>query len=397
MSDQTDSSQPFKWALPAVVFVTSIFFCNFLSRVVLAPLMPVVQADLGFSHTGAGQLFLALAIGNGLGLLFSCFISRELKHRKTVGISAIIVGLCALAAPMAKTYIVFAGTLLALGVAVGLYLPSGIATVTSLVRKEDWGKTMAVHEMAPNLSYVVAPLLAEGMLLLFDWRAVFYLLGVVQIFFGAWFIRSGRGGEYPGMVPGPLMVAQIVRRPIFWLLVLFFATAVGASIGPYSMLPLYLVDAHGYSREEANQLLSVSRVMACLAPFLAGWITDKWGAKPAILLYLVTNGSALVLLGLASGKLLVSMVLLQPVFSVILFAPGFTMLSIAFPPEHRSVALALMGSLNAIFGVGVFPAFLGFMGDMGLFHIGFMVQGCLLLAAMAFLPLLPKGTAGQNG
>lgn len=397
MTNTINHHASFRSTLPAVVFVTSIFFCNFLSRVILAPLMPVIQADLGFTHAGAGHLFLALAMGNGIGLLLSGFISRAVNHRKTVGISAMLVGVVALLAPMAVTYATFMGALLALGVSVGLYLPSGIATITSLVRKEDWGKTMAVHELAPNISYVAAPLLAEAVLFFFDWRTALSLLGVTQVCLGLWFIKSGRGGEFPGMIPGPSMVLSIVRRPIFWMLVLMFSLAVGASIGPYSMMPLYLVDAHGYTREEANHLLAMSRIMACFSPFIAGWITDRWGARPAILLYFVLTGSSLVVLGLATGKLLVAMVLMQPVFSVILFAPGFTILSMVFPPESRSVAVALMGPLNAVIGIGIFPTFLGHMGDAGHFDTGFLLQGCLLLAAISFLPILPKGNAGQQG
>ncbi|QJB56519.1 MFS transporter [Pseudodesulfovibrio sp. zrk46] len=395
MPDKTRIPQSFKSALPAVSFVTAIFFCNFLSRVVFAPLMPVIQNDLGFTHAGAGHLFLALAIGNGTGLLASGFISRELNHRATVGVSAIMVGICALLTPMAHTYTTLLLALFALGVAVGLYLPSGIAAITSLVRKEDWGKAMAMHEMAPNSAYVMAPLLAEAVLFLFDWRMALYLLGAVQICLGIWFIKAGKGGEFPGMVPGPLMVRQIVHKPVFWMIVALFAMAVGASIGPYSMMPLYLVDAHGYTREEANQLLAASRVMACFVPFAAGWVTDKWGAKPAIFIYLVSNGAALILLGLTSGPMLAWLVVLQPVFSVILFAPGFTILSNVFPPEHRSVAIALMGPVNATFGVGLIPTFLGHMGDAGLFHIGFLIQGCLLLAAMVLLPKLPSGRVDQ--
>ncbi|SOB58370.1 Major facilitator superfamily MFS_1 [Pseudodesulfovibrio profundus] len=392
-SSSTQHALPFRSALPAVLFVTSIFFCNFLSRVMFAPLMPVIQDEMGFTHAGAGQLFLALGIGNGVGLLLSGFISREVDHRRTVAISSILVGICVLIVTQTTGYGSLMGAMLALGMAVGLYLPSGMATLTSLVRNKDWGKSIAVHELAPNVAYVAAPLLAESLLLIAGWKGAFYLLGGAQIVLGLLFLRRGRGGEFPGMVPGPLMVAQILRRPIFWLLMTFFAMAVGASIGPYSMLPLYLVDAHGFTREEANKLLAASRIMACFMPFLAGWITDKWGAKPAILLYLVTNGVSLILLGVAKGSLLVSLVVMQPVFSVLLFAPGFTVLASAFPPEHRSVAIALMGPLNATIGMGLVPTFLGYMGDAGMFGAGFMVQGAILLITILFLPILPKGRA----
>jgi len=395
MTDDTKLCGPFKIALPAVLFVTSIFFFNFISRVVLAPLMPVIQQDMGFSHAGAGHLFLALAVGNAVGLLLSGFISRTVNHRKTVGVSGVLVGLIAMATPMAGNYVTFMGALISLGVAVGLYLPSGIATIISLVRKEDWGKTMAVHELAPSASFVVAPLLAEGVLLFFDWRAAFYLLGGLQFCLGLWFIKSGRGGEFPGVIPGPLMVMQIVKRPVFWLLTLFFSLAIGSSLGPYSMLPLYLVDVHDYSREGANQLLSMSRILACFGPFLAGWITDRWGPRPSIFLFLALSGMALIALSLASGKLLVGIVLMQPVFTMFMFAPGFTLLYIAFPPEHRSVTVALLGPLNAIFGIGVVPTFLGHMGEAGQFDTGFFILGLVILSVMSLLPLLPKGNARQ--
>lgn len=391
MTNKTDLSEPFKTALPALLFVTSIFFFNFISRVVLAPLMPVIQQDLGFSHAGAGELFLALAIGNGVGLLLSGFISRIVNHRKTVGISGVLTGIMAMVTPLAESYAMLLTTLLGLGLAVGLYLPSGIATITSLVRKDDWGKSLAVHELAPTLSFIAAPILAEAILFFFHWRAVFYLLGGLQICLGLWFLRGGRGGDFPGMIPGPRMVWKIIKRPMFWILVLFFSMAVGASVGPYSMLPLYLVNDHGYTREAANHLLSISRILTCFGPFVAGWITDKWGPRPSILIFLFFTGTTLVALGLATGDFLVSAVLLQPLSTVFMFAPGFTMLSMSFIPEHRSVCVSLMGPINAVIGIGLVPTFLGHMGDAGQFDTGFLLFGMLVLSAMLFLPLLPKG------
>lgn len=382
-------SAPFPAALPAVMLVTGIFFLNFTSRVILAPLMPVVQADLGFTYAGAGYLFLAIATGNALGLLLSGFVSRASTHRSTVGVSALAVGALALAVPLADTYPALLAAMFALGMSAGLYLPSGIAAITALVRKEDWGKAMALHEMAPNLAFALSPLMAEAALLLFDWRAVFGILGVAQLCLGGWFLRAGRGGEFPGTIPTPAMAGRIVRRPVFWLLVLFFALAIGSSLGPYSMLPLYLADAHGFDRAEANQLLAYSRMAACLMPFVAGWITDRWGARPAILLSLCLTGLALIGLGLASGKLLVAVVLLEPVFPVFVFPPAFTMLSRSFDPGLRSVAVALVGPLNAVFGIGVVPTFLGLMGDAGRFDLGFLFLGLVMLAAMLLVPLLP--------
>ena len=252
---------------------------------------------------------------------------------------------------------------------------------------------MALHELAPNLSFTIAPLLAEAALFFFDWRAVFFLLGGVQVCLGVWFLRAGRGGEFPGMVPTPAMAGRIMRRPVFWLLVLFFSLSIGAGVGPYSMLPLYLADAHGFSRAEANQLLAYSRIGACFMPFIAGWITDRWGVRPAILLSLSLTGLALIALGLASGAFLVTVVLLEPLFTVFMFPPAFTLLSMSFGPDQRSVAVALIGPLNAVFGIGLVPTFLGLMGDAGRFDVGFFVLGGIMASVALLLVLIP----GERG
>lgn len=41
---------PFRSHVPFLLFLTSIFFLNFLGRVVLAPLMPTVERDMNMGH-----------------------------------------------------------------------------------------------------------------------------------------------------------------------------------------------------------------------------------------------------------------------------------------------------------------------------------------------------------
>ena len=358
--------------------------------------MPAIEGDLHLNHADAGNLFLALAVGNGIGLLLNGVLSGRLNHRRTVGVSALLVGLAALSVSMSSSYAGLLGAVLGMGVCVGLYLPSGISTITSLVRKEDWGKTLATHEVAPNLAYLVAPVLAEGILFFTDWRQAFLLLGILQLILGAAFLRFGRGGDMPGHLPTLAMVKSIAHRPLFWLMVIFFSMAVGISVGPYAMMPLYLVDIHGYTREEANHLLAVSRVAALFMPFVAGIITDRWGARRAVLLYLLLAGSSTLFLGVASGGLLVTAVVAQPVCSTLFFAPGFTMISRAFSPKERSVVVSMMGPLNACLGVGLAPALLGYLGDLGRFDLGFLFLGGVLMLSATLLPLLPGGKAGDD-
>ncbi len=381
--------QPLLKALPAVLLTVAVFFLNFLTRITLAPLMPVVESELGFSHAQAGTVFLALGVGNGIGLLLSGFLSREVGHRRTVGISSLIVGCFAMFASQAWSCDSLQWSFLLLGVSVGLYLPSGIGVVTSLVRKEDWGKTLALHETAPNTAFVAAPLLAEALLLVWGWRSSLVLLGGAQLLLGAYFLKFGRGGDYPGVTPFSKEAGTVVRSLRFWLLIACFVWAVGMAMGPYSMMPLYLIEDHGYTRETANHLLAVSRCAAVFTAFLGGWLTDRMGVKPVMTVYFAICGLATVLLGAAKGPLLVAAVILQPVCTVLFFPAGFTLLAKMFNPRERNAALAFLGPTNAVFGVGLMPWVLGILGEQGEFATGFIFQGAGCLLLLLLVPLLP--------
>ena len=58
----SDFSRPtFRQALPALLFLTSLFFMNFMGRILLAPFLPDVERELGLTHAQPGGFFLALS------------------------------------------------------------------------------------------------------------------------------------------------------------------------------------------------------------------------------------------------------------------------------------------------------------------------------------------------
>ena len=75
---------PLPFRLRPLLFLVGIFLLNFLSRIALGPLMPIIEQDLGISHTEAGSFFLYLSLGYCIGLLSSGFVSRWRDHRDTI-------------------------------------------------------------------------------------------------------------------------------------------------------------------------------------------------------------------------------------------------------------------------------------------------------------------------
>lgn len=378
-------------ALPFLLMLAAVFLLNFLSRICLAPLLPAIEPELGITHAQSGGIFLALAVGNTMGLVSSGFVSCRIGHKYTISLASFLFGSGILVASTIHDLLAFKAVLLLSGLGAGLYLPSGIATITAVVRRQDWGKALAVHEIAPNLSFVLAPVLAEAVLLRLEWRHALVLLGSAQLVASVCFALLG-GSSFKGRRPDFTAIGQVLRTPAFWALMGGFSLGVGSSLGPYSMIPLYLTDL-GYSRAQANELLAVSRVAGLFTAFVGGWFTDRVGARNMLIAFFVLNGAACAFIGLASGELIRLAVMIQPMTSVLFFAPAFTLLSQTFEQDLRNLAVSCISPVSVLVGQGVSPFLLGLMGDVGAFREGFILVGAVVMSGVLIPILLCRRTS----
>ncbi|MBW2648906.1 MAG: MFS transporter, partial [Deltaproteobacteria bacterium] len=269
--EQVENGTTLSAQLAPIVFLTAIFFLNFLARIILSPLIPTIEKDMSLGHGEVGFFFLFVTIGYFVSLVGSGFISSRISHKLTITVSSIAVGLVLLGVCFAETVWGIGTCMLVLGLAAGVYLPSGIATITHLVNPRQWGKAIAIHELAPNLGFVMAPLVAEALMIWFSWRGVMAAIGFASILAGLSFLLFGRGGEFTGEKPNFDSIRSLLTKPSFWVMVVLFSLGISSTVGIYSMLPLYLVADHGIFRVQANTIVAISRVSTIFIVFLGGW------------------------------------------------------------------------------------------------------------------------------
>ena len=370
-----------------LLFLAGIFLLNFLSRIVLAPLMPTVEKDLKIGHGEAGSLFFIISLGYCPMLLVSGFVSSRLNLRRTIILSSMAVGGAFLFVGSCHSLWGVRFGLLILGMAAGLYLPSGILTIIGLVRSGDLGKAIAIHELAPNLGFLIAPLLAEALLGWFSWRGVLVFIGIGSLIGGAVFISWGKGGNFYGEAPNLRMMRSLLVDPSVIILIVLFSLALGMSSGVYSMLPLYLVSERGMGRTWANTLLGLSRVATLGIVLLSGWMTDRLGVKKNLKVVFLTAGLFTCILGVAPGSWVIPIVFIQGMLATSFFPVGFAALSRVGSPSSRNVALSLTLPVASLLG-GAIPLGIGFMGEMGSFSLGFTLLGGLILGGLILIRYL---------
>ena len=377
--DNNNGSEAFLAQFSPILLIASIFFLNFTCRIIVAPLLPIIEKDLGFSHGDAGSLFLFLSIGYFISLLGSGHISSRITHRKTIAVSAIAVGTALSLISFSKSLFAMRFCVFLLGISAGTYLPSGISTVTSLVNPKHWGKAVAIHEIAPNLSFVLTPLLAEMLLHWFIWRNILFLIGIFSVIMGFVFIHFSEGGNFIGESPNFSSIKSIIEIPAFWILIFLFGLAITGSLGIYNMLPLYLVTEHGLSQEWANSLVGISRISTIGMAFLSGWATDRLGPKTIMVSVFLITGVLTLLLGIVSTNWIAIVVFLQPMLAVCFFPAGFAALSSISTPENRNVAISLTIPIAFVIGGGAIPALIGIMADKGYFAWSISFTGALIM------------------
>jgi NNP family nitrate/nitrite transporter-like MFS transporter len=372
--------------LGPLYFLVVIFLLNFVSRIILSPLLPTIEKELAISHSQAGFFFFLTSGGYLVGLLSSGLLASRTKHRVAIVVSSAGVGAAMLTVAFAASLVVMRCGLFGLGFAAGLYMPSAIATITALVDRGHWGKAIAVHEVAPNLAFFVSPFIAELFLKWASWRSALGMLGALSILASVGFARFGRGGDFPGESPLSSAFGTVVRTPTFWLMIILFGLGVSSTVGVYAMLPLYLVTERAFEPTWANTILAFSRSHGPVLGLLGGWASDKLGAGKTIVISLGFTGVMTLLLGSLSGVGLSAAVLFQPLLAVWFFPAAFAAIAMITPPNTRNLAVSFSVPFGFLIGGGAVPTFIGAMGDTGSFATGFTITG-ILISAGALLAL----------
>ncbi len=375
----SDAPLPLSAAFPALLLMTALFYINFMARISLAPLLPAIEQDLGFSHGESGALFLLLSAGYCITVVFSGCISSRIKHRGTIVFSAVLLGLSLLGIALSNSFLALRAGMFMVGASAGFYLPSGIATLTTLIDAKDWGKAIAIHELAPNLSFVTVPVFCEILLLRLPWHGIIGLLGTVSIIIGIAYAFFGKGGNYHGQAPSIGASRTLFSVPSFWLMIALFSFGITGSLGIFSMLPLYLVAERGIERDWANTLIAFSRVSGLFMAFVSGWVNDRLGPRKTLIGVMGLSGLSTLCLAVTPEKFLAIPLFVQPAAAVCFFPPAFAALARVGPAATRNVSVSFTVPLGFLVGGGLAPIAIGTMGDIWSFSTGIGLFGLLIL------------------
>ncbi len=371
-----------------LILLAFIFYLNFLSRIILAPLLPQIKTDLNLSTGRVSGFFLFLSVGYFAAQLVSGFVSERLGHKKTILLSVSLCGLFLGILGLTRHIALIISAIVCIGLATGLYLPSAIATITTLFDKDFWGRAMSVHELAPNLAFISAPVIASFFMTRYNWHVLMIVMAMCCLAVCIVLVKTNMG-YHTGTAPSITACSKFLKKKEFWLMLFLFGLGITSTIGIYNMLPIYLVSEHGYTELSANYLVSLSRVSTLATALLGGLLSDMFGPRRVMGWVLLFTGAVTFFLGITQGIILKLVVFAQPLLAVCFFPAAFSCLSAISNEKDRNLLISMIIPFAFVMGAGAMPTIIGWMADYGMFEQGFMIAGAFLASGILLSRMLP--------
>ncbi|OPY66486.1 MAG: Major Facilitator Superfamily protein [Syntrophorhabdaceae bacterium PtaU1.Bin034] len=120
------------------------------------------------------------------------------------------------------------------------------------------------------MGILAAPFVALGLLCFFPWRGIFAVLGCVFLIASAAFYSVT--SEVKISSAPRATFRDIVRKRSLWLMAAIWIFGMGANLGIYSIIPLYLTKELDVQIGYANTILGVSRLGSIGAAIACGFL-----------------------------------------------------------------------------------------------------------------------------
>jgi NNP family nitrate/nitrite transporter-like MFS transporter len=366
-------------ALLFLFFLWFIWFINFSVRMVFSPILPIIEDEFLINHARASSIFIFLSAGYALGVVVSGLFSGKVGYKKSIVCALVMISLVAFLIPLARNFFLLYFFAFVVGFSVGLYVPSVIPLITEYYSEKNWGKAIAIHDTGAATGILATPLIAIFLLNFFPWRGIFVVFACVFLACSVVFFFSST--EVRISNPPKATFKDIVKIRSLWIMALLWIFSMGANLGIYSIVPLYLTKELNLTIGYANTVLSVSRLGSVVVAVACGFLIDRFDLRKVMFLVMIVTSVLIVMMGLASVKYIGIILFLQASFVTGFFPIGLVALAKTFNREMRSLATGIILAVSNIFGSGITPYLLGVSGDVHSFRLGIIILGIFVALA----------------
>jgi NNP family nitrate/nitrite transporter-like MFS transporter len=360
-------------ALLFLFFLWFLWFTNLFTRIVFAPILPLVEDEFMINHARASSIFIFLSAGYGAAVIVAGFFSGKFGYKKSIVLSLGLLGLVAFLIPLVQSFYLLYLFAFVIGFSVGFYLPSAIPLITEYYSEKNWGKAIAIHDTGASSAIFATPFVVLFLLHFFPWRGIFIVLACIHLICSIVFCFVS--SEVKVSNPPKTVFSDLIKIKSLWLMAIIWVFGVGANLGIYSIVPLYLTKELQLNIVYANTILGFSRLGAVGMAIACGFLIDRFNLRKIMFIVMIITGAFTVLMGLVSVRYIGIVLFLQAFIVTAFFPVGLVAIAKTFSREMRSLATGIILAVSIVSGGGIIPYFLGVSGDTISFRLGITILG----------------------
>jgi FSR family fosmidomycin resistance protein-like MFS transporter len=281
-------------------------FAHHLLPALQVPLLPFIRNEFSLDYTRSAMVHSAFTLSYGVSQIPAGWLANRIGRRILIVIGICGVGLAGLLVGLSQTYIMLIVFLVLMGILGGGYHPAATPLVSALVESKKRGRALGFHEIGGGSSFFVVPLVAAAIAAAWGWRVSFIGLAIPTVIFGIIFYKflARRAATSPTQT-GSIVSYDETAPPAGHLrrLVVFMILSVvtgGLVSSVTTVLPLYLVDHFGIGEQTAASLMAIYFSAGLWVSPVGGYISDRLGRIPVIVVNTLIAGAAIYMLNLAS-------------------------------------------------------------------------------------------------
>jgi len=361
---------------------------------------------------GVADVAILVSVGSllsGFVQLSYGVVTRYVRRRVLLGIGNMVFGAAMAAMAFTTSFLPFALFNIVSRVGGSPQHPVGNALIAEQYPARRWAFAISAHISGGNLGSVAMPIVGTGVIAAVGWQGSLIVFGLPMILLGLLMIgligetSADREAARAEGSARELYLSLLHQRD---LLLLFASAAIaggGRGLGVLTtFVPLYLALVRHLDAGLVAAMYAVLLAGSVPAPLVAGWLADRVGHKPMLVLTYLGGAVGLTVFVLAGSSipfLWVGIVLLA-IFNFAESPQLQALLAVVVPARTRDVAYSTYFTLA--FGIGSlwiagYGAVIALLGESAGFPTVFaLMAGAFVAAAVGVLPIRVPGGRGDG-